>query len=56
MIKENAHSDYVNRLPETYGHQIDVMLEAKAKDRALLAVREGVESIEEGRRTFTEVI
>ena len=39
--KENArsHSDYVNSLPNTYGLDIDVVLEAKAKDLALLKIR-----------------
>ena len=39
--KENAraHSDYVTCLPNTYGLDIDVMLEAKSKDLALLKIR-----------------
>jgi len=40
MIKENAHSDNVNGPINTYGHTIDVMLEAKAKEQALLKLRE----------------
>lgn len=38
-IKKEAHSDYVNNLPNTYGLDIDVVLEAKAKDLALLKIR-----------------
>lgn len=36
--KENAraHSDYINRLPETYGVEIDVMTECKMKELAIL--------------------
>lgn len=39
--KENArsHSDYVNSLPNTYGLDIDVVLEAKSKDLAVLKIR-----------------
>lgn len=35
-IKEQAHADYVYKPINTYGLQVDVMLEAKAKDLALL--------------------
>ena len=36
--KENAraHSDYINKLPETYGLDIDIMTECKMKELALL--------------------
>jgi UV DNA damage endonuclease len=34
--KPQAHSDYINKLPDTYGCDIDVMVEAKAKDKAIL--------------------
>jgi UV DNA damage endonuclease len=30
-----AHADFVYTLPRTYGHDVDVMLEAKAKELAL---------------------
>lgn len=35
-IKDQAHSDYINNLPNTYGHDIDVMVESKAKELAIL--------------------
>ena len=36
-IKEQAHADYITRLPDTYGvADLDVMVEAKAKEQALL--------------------
>lgn len=34
--KPQAHSDYINTLPNTYGLDLDVMVEAKAKDLAIL--------------------
>jgi len=34
--KPQAHSDYINRIPETYGNDIDIMVEAKQKDLAIL--------------------
>jgi UV DNA damage endonuclease len=38
-IRKTAHSDYINRLPETYGLTVDVMLECKMKELALLKIR-----------------
>lgn len=35
-IKPQAHSDYINKLPETYGIDVDIEVEAKAKDLAIL--------------------
>ena len=35
-IRHQAHSDYINRLPLTYGHDVDLMVEAKAKEKAIL--------------------
>ena len=35
-IKMQAHSDYINSLPEIYGNDVDVMVEAKAKELAIL--------------------
>lgn len=35
-IKKQAHSDYINKLPLTYGYDIDLMIEAKAKEKAIL--------------------
>ena len=35
-IKPQAHSDYINKLPNTYGMDVDVMVEAKAKELAIL--------------------
>jgi len=34
--KPQAHSDYINSLPDTYGMDIDIMVEAKAKELAIL--------------------
>ena len=39
-INPRAHSDYVHNFINTYGMQIDVMIEAKAKELALLKYRE----------------
>jgi UV DNA damage endonuclease len=38
-IKPQAHSDYISSLPNTYGLDVDVMLEVKAKELALLEAR-----------------
>ncbi len=35
-IKPQAHSDYINSLPNTYGLDVDIMVEAKAKELAIL--------------------
>ena len=35
-IKPQAHSDYINKLPNTYGTGVDVMVESKAKELAIL--------------------
>ena len=35
LIKPQAHSDYIKHLPETYGHELDIMIEAKAKELAI---------------------
>lgn len=34
--KPQAHSDYIESLPETYGNDVDIMVEAKAKELAIL--------------------
>ena len=34
--KPQAHSDYIERMPETYGNIVDIMVEAKQKDLAIL--------------------
>lgn len=34
--KPQAHSDYIESLPETYGNVIDIMVEAKQKELAIL--------------------
>lgn len=31
-----AHADYISKLPDMYGHDIEIMVEAKAKDLAVL--------------------
>lgn len=35
-IKLQAHSNYINSIPNTYGLDIDIMVEAKAKELAIL--------------------
>ena len=35
-IKPQAHSDYINSLPNLYGNDLDIMIEAKAKELSLL--------------------
>ena len=35
-LKEQAHSDYINDLPNVYGNKVDVMVEAKAKELSIL--------------------
>lgn len=35
-IKKQAHSDYIHRLPNTYGFDLDMMIESKAKELAIL--------------------
>ena len=35
-IKPQAHSDYINHLPNTYGLDVDIMVESKAKELAIL--------------------
>jgi UV DNA damage endonuclease len=38
-LKPQAHSDYINSLPNTYELDVDIMLECKAKELALLDIR-----------------
>jgi UV DNA damage endonuclease len=35
-LKPQAHSDYINKIPDTYGMDVDIMVEAKAKELAIL--------------------
>jgi UV DNA damage endonuclease len=35
-LKPQAHSDYINSLPNTYGLDVDIMVEAKAKELSIL--------------------
>jgi UV DNA damage endonuclease len=35
-VKEQAHSDYIDQLPNTYGYNVDIMIEAKAKELSIL--------------------
>ena len=35
-IKEQAHSDYINKLPDLYNNNVDIMVEAKAKELSIL--------------------
>jgi UV DNA damage endonuclease len=41
-LKPQAHSDYINELPNTYGNDVDIMLETKKKDLALLNIRKSI--------------
>jgi UV DNA damage endonuclease len=34
--KPQAHSEYINALPDTYGIEVDCMVESKAKELAIL--------------------
>ena len=36
LIKPQAHSDFITSLPKLYGYDIDVMVEAKAKELSIL--------------------
>lgn len=35
-VKPQAHSDYISEIPNTYGCDVDIMVEAKAKELAIL--------------------
>lgn len=35
-LKPQAHSEYIKELPKTYGFDVDIMVEAKAKELAIL--------------------
>lgn len=35
-VKLDAHSTYINELPNTYGYDVDIMVEAKAKELSIL--------------------
>ena len=35
-LKPQAHSDYINNLPSTYGNNVDIMVESKAKELSIL--------------------
>jgi len=37
---ENAHSDYIYDKIENYGHRLDIVIEAKAKEKALMKYRQ----------------
>ena len=39
-IRPQAHSDYVYDFIDTYGHEVDIMIEAKAKERAVQRYKE----------------
>ena len=39
-IKEQAHSDYIYDYIDTYGNEVDVMVEAKAKELAVMRYKE----------------
>ena len=38
-IRPQAHSDYVNNPVNTYGHEVDIMLECKKKELGVLRYR-----------------
>ena len=35
--KPQAHSDYITKIPNTYGNNVDIMVEAKAKELSILS-------------------
>jgi len=35
-LKPQAHSDYINEIPNTYGLDVDIMVESKAKELAIM--------------------
>ena len=35
-IKPQAHSDYITKIPNTYGNNVDIMVESKAKELSIL--------------------
>ena len=35
-VKPQAHSDYIKQIPNTYGNDVDIMVEAKAKELSIL--------------------
>ena len=35
-IKPQAHSDYITKIPNTYGNDVDIMVESKAKELSIL--------------------
>ena len=35
-IKPQAHSDYIKQVPNTYGNNVDIMVESKAKELSIL--------------------
>ena len=39
-LKPQAHSDYINDLPDTYGNDVDIMVEAKHKELAVQKYKE----------------
>ena len=43
-IKIQAHSDYLNHMPNLYGVEVDIMLESKMKELALLKLRNAIEN------------
>jgi UV DNA damage endonuclease len=42
--RPQCHSDYIKRIPNSYGFLIDIMLECKAKELALLNIRDKLNS------------
>ena len=36
LIKPQAHSDYIKNIPKTYNNDVDIMVEAKAKELAII--------------------
>lgn len=36
-IKKQAHSDYIKKLPLDYGFKLDIMVEAKAKEKSIIS-------------------
>ena len=37
-IKPQAHSDYITKIPNTYGNDVDIMVESKAKELSIILI------------------
>ena len=44
-LKPQAHSDYIDNTPNTYGNKVDVMVESKAKELTVQSYQKKYEKI-----------